>query len=89
MPVASETTSTTKVAPGQPSAKGGAPPARGAERGRRKPEFTSRRGFLIAAFMAPAAIFVAVFTYYPMIAGSQMAFRHWNLSDLTDTPGWA
>jgi len=35
--------------------------------------------------MAPAAVFVAVFTYYPMIAGSQMAFRNWNLTDLTDT----
>lgn len=55
------------------------------QRGRRKPEFTARRGFLIAAFMAPAALFVAVFTYYPMIAGSQMAFRNWKLTDLTDT----
>ncbi|MGI3227391.1 carbohydrate ABC transporter permease [Streptomyces sp. GTA36] len=35
--------------------------------------------------MAPAAVFVAVFTYYPMIAGSQMAFRNWKLADLTDT----
>ncbi|MFC7511509.1 carbohydrate ABC transporter permease [Streptomyces thermocarboxydus] len=32
-----------------------------------------------------AAVFVALFTYYPMIAGSQMAFRNWNLTDLTDT----
>jgi multiple sugar transport system permease protein len=36
-------------------------------------------------FLAPAAIFVAVFTYYPMLAGSQMAFRNWNLNDLTNT----
>lgn len=35
--------------------------------------------------MLPAAIFVGAFTYYPMIAGSQMAFRNWKLSDLTDT----
>ncbi|MFJ3222031.1 carbohydrate ABC transporter permease [Streptomyces sp. NPDC086783] len=86
MPTASGATITTKVTKtAGPSGDGGAPPARGAARGRRKPEFTSRRGLLIAAFMAPAAVFVAVFTYYPMVAGSQMAFRHWNLSDLTDT----
>lgn len=35
--------------------------------------------------MAPAALFVIVFIYYPMISGSQMAFRNWNLTDLTDT----
>ncbi|QKW05188.1 sugar ABC transporter permease [Streptomyces sp. NA04227] len=52
--------------------------------GRRKRPFTTRNGLVIAAFMAPAVIFVAVFTYYPMVAGSQMAFRHWNLADLTD-----
>lgn len=42
------------------------------------------------AFMAPAAVFVGIFTYYPMIAGSQMAFRNWNLNDLSDTSwvGW-
>ncbi|WP_431776353.1 carbohydrate ABC transporter permease [Streptomyces cucumeris] len=63
----------------------GGPPVPGAVRGRQRPEFTTRRGLLIAAFMAPAAVFVAVFTYYPMIAGSQMAFRNWKLTDLTDT----
>ncbi len=51
---------------------------------RRKP-FTSRNGWTILAFMAPAIVFVAVFTYYPMIQGSQMAFRNWNLNNLTDT----
>ncbi|MGX1910173.1 carbohydrate ABC transporter permease [Streptomyces phaeochromogenes] len=85
MPTASDTTETTKAASAGPSGNGGTPPGRGVQRGRRKPEFTARRGFLIAAFMAPAAVFVAVFTYYPMIAGSQMAFRNWKLTDLTDT----
>ncbi|MFF5007884.1 carbohydrate ABC transporter permease [Streptomyces phaeochromogenes] len=85
MPTASDTTETTKTASAGPSGTGGTPPGRGVQRGRRKPEFTARRGFLIAAFMAPAAVFVAVFTYYPMIAGSQMAFRNWKLTDLTDT----
>ena len=85
MPTASDTTETTKTASAGSSGTGGTPPGRGAQRGRRKPEFTARRGFLIAAFMAPAAVFVAVFTYYPMIAGSQMAFRNWKLTDLTDT----
>ena len=39
----------------------------------------------MVAFMAPAVLFVAVFIYYPMVSGSQMAFRNWNLNDLTDT----
>ncbi|MFD4128447.1 carbohydrate ABC transporter permease [Streptomyces globisporus] len=64
---------------------GGPRRAQSADAGRRKREFTTRRGLTIAAFMAPAALFVAFFTYYPMVAGSQMAFRNWNLSDLTDT----
>ncbi|MEU0370878.1 sugar ABC transporter permease [Streptomyces sp. NPDC006283] len=68
-----------------PSRKEGARPVKTAGGRRRKREFTTRRGLMIAAFMAPAAIFVAVFTYYPMVAGSQMAFRNWNLTDLTDT----
>lgn len=88
MPTASETTSTTetaKTASEGASGNGGSRPVRKVQPGRRKPEFTARRGFLITLFMTPAAIFVAVFTYYPMIAGSQMAFRHWNLTDLTDT----
>jgi multiple sugar transport system permease protein len=57
--------------------------------GARKPasrrHFTVRRGLAIAAFLAPAVLFVGVFTYYPMVTGSQMAFRQWNLADLTDT----
>jgi multiple sugar transport system permease protein len=56
-----------------------------ADRRPRKPPFTTRRGLSIAAFMAPAVLFVVVFIYYPMISGSQMAFRNWNLTDLTDT----
>jgi multiple sugar transport system permease protein len=82
---ASSTATKTHPGPGRPSRKGDAPPGRGARPGRRRREFTTRRGLLIAAFMAPAAVFVAVFTYYPMIAGSQMAFRNWKLTDLTDT----
>ncbi|WP_433573529.1 carbohydrate ABC transporter permease [Streptomyces sp. CA-251247] len=78
------TASTTKTKPGRSSRKGGAVPPAAPRRGRRT-EFTTRRGLLIAAFMAPAAIFVAVFTYYPVLAGGQMAFRNWKLTDLTDT----
>jgi multiple sugar transport system permease protein len=54
-------------------------------RGGRKREFTTRRGLVIAAYLAPAAVFVAIFTYYPVLAGGQMAFRNWKLTDLTDT----
>ena len=51
----------------------------------RKRPFTTRRGLGIAAFLAPAVVFIGVFTYYPLVTGSQMAFRHWDLNDLTDT----
>ncbi len=51
----------------------------------RKRSFTVRKGLTILAFMAPAILFVAVFIYYPMLSGSQMAFRNWNLANLTDT----
>ena len=54
-------------------------------RSRRQP-CTLRTALLIAAFLAPAFVFVAIFTYYPMLRGSQMAFRQWNLYDLTTTP---
>lgn len=35
-------------------------------------------------------VVVALFTYYPLLRGAQMAFRQWNLYDLTNTPwiGW-
>ncbi len=74
----------------RPSNAAGAPgpgtaPGRPAATRPRRRAFTTRRGLVILAFMLPAAIFVGVFTYYPMIAGSQMAFRNWKLSNLTDT----
>ncbi len=53
---------------------------------RGKPAFTARHGWSIAAFLLPAVAVVALFTYYPMIDGSQMAFRRWNLSDLNQIP---
>ncbi len=79
------TSPTTEPAAGQRSRTGSAPPRPGGSARRHKREFTTRRGLVIAAYMAPAAIFVAIFTYYPVIAGSQMAFRNWKLTDLTDT----
>ena len=66
----------------RPSNSAGAPTAAPPSRRR---TFTTRRGLVILAFMAPAIVFVGIFTYYPMIAGSQMAFRNWNLNNLTDT----
>ncbi|WP_427017636.1 carbohydrate ABC transporter permease [Pseudarthrobacter sp. P1] len=50
-----------------------------------KKRFNSRTALTLLAFLAPAAVFGGIFTYYPMIAGSQMAFRNWNLNDLSDT----
>jgi multiple sugar transport system permease protein len=65
----------------RPHVRGGARPAHAQV----KRPFTTRRGLAIAAFLAPAVVFVGIFTYYPMATGSQMAFRRWNLADLTDT----
>lgn len=48
--------------------------------------FSARNAGIIAVFLAPAFIFVGIFTYYPMLRGSQMAFQKWTLWDLTDTP---
>lgn len=68
-------------APGpRPSDRAGAPGVAGRMR-----VFTTRKGFAILGFLAPAILFVSVFIYYPMISGSQMAFRNWNLTNLTDT----
>jgi len=54
--------------------------------GPRRRAFTVRRGLGLLAFLAPALVFVAVFTYYPLLKGSQMAFQQWNLYDLRNTP---
>lgn len=48
--------------------------------------FTSRTGFTILAYLAPAFIFVIVFTYFPLSIGGRMAFHQWTLWDLTSTP---
>ncbi|WP_022884250.1 carbohydrate ABC transporter permease [Glaciibacter superstes] len=70
----------------RPSADAGAPVAlHGSTATRRRRSFTVRKGLAILAFLAPAIVFVTVFIYYPMISGSQMAFRNWNLTNLTDT----
>lgn len=58
----------------------------GAPSGQRRRIFTRKDGWTIFLFMLPALLFVGVFTYYPMISGSQMAFRKWKLSNLTETP---
>lgn len=50
-----------------------------------KRRFSARTGLVLLAFMLPAIGFVGLFTYYPLLSGIQMAFRNWNLNDLTDT----
>jgi multiple sugar transport system permease protein len=58
------------------------------DQGRRsgKRPFTLRRGLGLLGFLAPALAFVLIFTYYPLLRGSQMAFQQWNLFDLRNTP---
>lgn len=48
--------------------------------------FTRRRALVIAAFLAPAFVFVAVFTYYPMLSGSLGAFRQWTIYSIAEQP---
>lgn len=49
-------------------------------------QFGWRNARVLLAFFAPAAVFVGIFTYYPLLIGGQMAFRKWSLWDLTETP---
>ncbi|MCC2594116.1 sugar ABC transporter permease [Tessaracoccus sp. OS52] len=49
-------------------------------------QFNRRFVLMLLSFLAPAFIFVIVFTYWPMLVGAQMAFRQWSLWDLTNTP---
>ena len=58
-------------------------PAPEAAGGRRR-AFGRRRAATIAAFLAPAAAFVAVFTYYPMLAGASGAFTDWSVYNVED-----
>ncbi|MFC7714730.1 carbohydrate ABC transporter permease [Nonomuraea recticatena] len=51
-----------------------------------RPAFTARKAGLIALCLLPGVAFVAVFTYYPMVRGSVIAFQRYNLFDLTSTP---
>ncbi|BAQ30439.1 carbohydrate ABC transporter permease [Bifidobacterium scardovii] len=52
--------------------------------------FRWRNALTIFLFLLPAIVFVIIFTYYPVLSGANMAFRNWNLNDLTDTSwvGW-
>ncbi|WP_026554652.1 carbohydrate ABC transporter permease [Arthrobacter sp. 35W] len=74
----------TKNAPVRPSPRRDAPGGERRSSGTKR-RFNARTALTLLAFLAPAAIFVGIFTYYPMISGSQMAFRNWNLNDLSDT----
>ena len=51
----------------------------------RRRQFTGRTALILFAFMVPALVFVGLFTYYPLLNGISMAFRNYNLNDLTDT----
>ncbi len=63
------------------------PPRAPATRGPvRRRTFGRRQALTILGFFAPAIVFVCWFTYWPMLQGAQMAFRDWNLWDLTSTP---
>lgn len=55
-------------------------------RSRPRRTFKVRHGLSLLAFLSPAIVLVAIFTYYPLLQGAQMAFRDWNLYDLRNTP---
>lgn len=52
----------------------------------RRGAFTTRRALVIFGFLAPAFLFIGVFTYYPVLVGIQMPFRRWEISNLSDNP---
>ena len=76
-----------RSAAGSPARLGPPPRPRSQQRqsATSKRTFTWRRAQMIALYLAPALIFVAVFTYYPILNGLQMAFRNWNLANFNDT----
>ncbi len=45
-----------------------------------------RRALTILAYLLPAIIPIALFTYYPVLIGAQMAFRRWVIYDVTNAP---
>jgi multiple sugar transport system permease protein len=51
-----------------------------------RPAFTPRKAGFIALCLLPGVVFVALFTYYPMIRGGVIAFQRYNLFDITSTP---
>ncbi|WP_206184778.1 carbohydrate ABC transporter permease [Thermoactinospora rubra] len=51
-----------------------------------RPAFTPRKALFVALCLLPGVAFVALFTYWPMVRGSVMAFQRYNLFDLTETP---
>ncbi len=53
---------------------------------RRRRPFPVRRALTILAYLLPALIPVAVFTYYPVLIGAQMAFRRWVIYDIANAP---
>jgi multiple sugar transport system permease protein len=59
-------------------------PPPGGEVRRRRREFSRRRALTIAAFLAPAVAFVALFTYYPMFSGVFGAFRNWSIYNMAN-----
>ncbi|WP_433430827.1 carbohydrate ABC transporter permease [Nonomuraea sp. CA-141351] len=48
--------------------------------------FSVRRARFIALCLLPGVVFVALFTYYPVIRGAVIAFQRYNLFDITSTP---
>ncbi|RUR03272.1 carbohydrate ABC transporter permease [Labedella endophytica] len=75
----------TTTAPGRRAAEPAAPADPPGGRSNRR-AFTRRRALTIGAFLAPAFIAVAVFTYYPMLVGSLGAFRTWTIYNVADQP---
>jgi multiple sugar transport system permease protein len=65
---------------------GGAPPPPPPRPRHHPPPPPRRRALTILAFLAPAAIFVAIFTYYPLLSGSVGAFRQWTIYTITNQP---
>lgn len=53
---------------------------------RRRRDFSRRRALTILAFLAPAVVFVGVFTYYPLLSGSLGAFRQWTIYSIANQP---
>lgn len=63
-----------------------APTTRAPSRSNRRRRRFGQSSWSLLLYIAPAALFIGWFTYYPIASGAPKAFQSWNLYDINNTP---